>query len=182
MISYENEDFQMKVIVTLHPVNWCLMGVAFSPHLYVHTCLAEALPSGSYEKARLRFAHAETVVPFSCLLGLFLQGSGEDNFRISLSCSLSFPLGIFYFLFIYYPGSCILTWCCSLNVLQNIILYWRKNHWNSLQSLPRGELGGEVLWLHLLGTICLYFIAVQPENQASILFKYCIMSIQYLYL
>ncbi|XP_021769229.1 multiple inositol polyphosphate phosphatase 1-like isoform X2 [Chenopodium quinoa] len=35
----------------------------------------EALPIGSYEKARLRFAHAETVVPFSCLLGLFLQGS-----------------------------------------------------------------------------------------------------------
>ncbi|XP_074276637.1 uncharacterized protein LOC141600322 isoform X2 [Silene latifolia] len=33
------------------------------------------LPNGSYEKARLRFAHAETVVPFSCLLGLFLQGS-----------------------------------------------------------------------------------------------------------
>lgn len=30
---------------------------------------------GSYEKARLRFAHAETVVPFSCLLGLFLDGS-----------------------------------------------------------------------------------------------------------
>ncbi|CAB4313693.1 unnamed protein product [Prunus armeniaca] len=28
---------------------------------------------GSYEKARLRFAHAETVVPFSCLLGLFLD-------------------------------------------------------------------------------------------------------------
>ncbi|KAK1321189.1 hypothetical protein QJS10_CPA03g01091 [Acorus calamus] len=27
-------------------------------------------------KARLRFAHAETVVPFSCLLGLFLHGSG----------------------------------------------------------------------------------------------------------
>ncbi|KAK9683440.1 hypothetical protein RND81_10G141600 [Saponaria officinalis] len=35
----------------------------------------EDLPSGSYEKARLRFAHAETVVPFSCLLGLFLRGS-----------------------------------------------------------------------------------------------------------
>lgn len=32
---------------------------------------------GSYEKARLRFAHAETIVPFSCLLGLFLEGSGE---------------------------------------------------------------------------------------------------------
>ncbi|KAM1406828.1 hypothetical protein ACFXTH_001457 [Malus domestica] len=30
---------------------------------------------GSYEKARLRFAHAETVVPFSCLLGLFLDGT-----------------------------------------------------------------------------------------------------------
>ncbi|KAJ6350408.1 hypothetical protein OIU78_006556 [Salix suchowensis] len=26
---------------------------------------------GSYEKARLRFAHAETVVPFTCLLGTF---------------------------------------------------------------------------------------------------------------
>lgn len=31
----------------------------------------------TYEKARLRFAHAETVVPFTCLLGLFLEGSGE---------------------------------------------------------------------------------------------------------
>ncbi|KAK1321186.1 hypothetical protein QJS10_CPA03g01096 [Acorus calamus] len=31
---------------------------------------------GTFEKARLRFAHAETVVPFSCLLGLFLHGSG----------------------------------------------------------------------------------------------------------
>ncbi|KAK9116079.1 hypothetical protein Sjap_015026 [Stephania japonica] len=30
---------------------------------------------GSYEKARLRFAHAETLVPFSCLLGLFIEGS-----------------------------------------------------------------------------------------------------------
>ena len=39
--------------------------------------LVENLPPGSYEKARLRFAHAETVVPFSCLLGLFLEGSGE---------------------------------------------------------------------------------------------------------
>ncbi|CAI0377959.1 unnamed protein product [Linum tenue] len=35
----------------------------------------EKQPPGSYEKARLRFAHAETVVPFSCLLGLFLEGS-----------------------------------------------------------------------------------------------------------
>ncbi|KAL4556936.1 hypothetical protein LXL04_035103 [Taraxacum kok-saghyz] len=30
---------------------------------------------GSYEKARLRFAHAETLVPFSCLIGLFLDES-----------------------------------------------------------------------------------------------------------
>ncbi|XP_020587419.1 multiple inositol polyphosphate phosphatase 1 [Phalaenopsis equestris] len=28
---------------------------------------------GTFEKARLRFAHAETVVPFTCLLGIFLQ-------------------------------------------------------------------------------------------------------------
>ncbi|KAH9702650.1 multiple inositol polyphosphate phosphatase 1 [Citrus sinensis] len=31
--------------------------------------------SGNYEKARLRFAHAETVIPFTCLLGLFLERS-----------------------------------------------------------------------------------------------------------
>ncbi|GKU92169.1 hypothetical protein SLEP1_g5934 [Rubroshorea leprosula] len=36
---------------------------------------------GSYEKARLRFAHAETVVPFSCLLGLFLEGSEFEQIQ-----------------------------------------------------------------------------------------------------
>ncbi|TYH67800.1 hypothetical protein E1A91_D06G197600v1 [Gossypium mustelinum] len=36
---------------------------------------------GSYEKARLRFAHAETVVPFSCLLGLFLEGSDFERIQ-----------------------------------------------------------------------------------------------------
>uniref|UniRef100_A0A2P2L913 Multiple inositol polyphosphate phosphatase 1 n=1 Tax=Rhizophora mucronata TaxID=61149 RepID=A0A2P2L913_RHIMU len=36
---------------------------------------------GSYEKARLRFAHAETVVPFSCLLGLFLEGSEFEKIQ-----------------------------------------------------------------------------------------------------
>ncbi|KAK8629628.1 hypothetical protein V6N13_078461 [Hibiscus sabdariffa] len=45
---------------------------------------------GSYEKARLRFAHAETVVPFSCLLGLFLEGS--DFERIQKEEPLDFPL------------------------------------------------------------------------------------------
>ncbi|KAG4151526.1 hypothetical protein ERO13_D04G070400v2 [Gossypium hirsutum] len=44
---------------------------------------------GSYEKARLRFAHAETVVPFSCLLGLFLEGS--DFQRIQKEEPLDFP-------------------------------------------------------------------------------------------
>ncbi|KAK1285335.1 hypothetical protein QJS10_CPB20g00237 [Acorus calamus] len=36
---------------------------------------------GTFEKARLRFAHAETVVPFSCLLGLFLRGSGFERIQ-----------------------------------------------------------------------------------------------------
>ncbi|XVE52446.1 hypothetical protein DITRI_Ditri02bG0122900 [Diplodiscus trichospermus] len=44
---------------------------------------------GSYEKARLRFAHAETVVPFSCLLGLFLEGS--DFERIQKEEPLNLP-------------------------------------------------------------------------------------------
>ncbi|ONK77193.1 uncharacterized protein A4U43_C02F4050 [Asparagus officinalis] len=33
----------------------------------------ENLTPGTFEKARLRFAHAETVIPFICLLGLFLE-------------------------------------------------------------------------------------------------------------
>ncbi|KAJ6902349.1 LOW QUALITY PROTEIN: multiple inositol polyphosphate phosphatase 1-like isoform X1 [Populus alba x Populus x berolinensis] len=38
-------------------------------------CVLKSMLLEVYEKARLRFAHAETVVPFSCLLGLFLDGS-----------------------------------------------------------------------------------------------------------
>ncbi|KAL6638134.1 hypothetical protein ACP70R_025706 [Stipagrostis hirtigluma subsp. patula] len=41
----------------------------------------EHRPDGTYEKARLRFAHAETVVPFSCLLGLFLEGSDFEKIQ-----------------------------------------------------------------------------------------------------
>ncbi|GAB2288304.1 hypothetical protein Dimus_022642 [Dionaea muscipula] len=41
----------------------------------------EGLPRGSFEKARLRFAHAETVVPFSCLLGLFLEGAEFEKIQ-----------------------------------------------------------------------------------------------------
>ncbi|KAK7281112.1 hypothetical protein RIF29_08815 [Crotalaria pallida] len=41
----------------------------------------ERRPSGSFEKARLRFAHAETVVPFSCLLGLFLEKSEFEKIQ-----------------------------------------------------------------------------------------------------
>ncbi|CAN1165150.1 Multiple inositol polyphosphate phosphatase 1 [Linum perenne] len=43
---------------------------------------------GSYEKARLRFAHAETVVPFSCLLGLFLGGSEFEKIQKELPLDL----------------------------------------------------------------------------------------------
>ncbi|KAI8564285.1 hypothetical protein RHMOL_Rhmol03G0169600 [Rhododendron molle] len=41
----------------------------------------EGLAPGTYEKARMRFAHAETLVPFSCLLGLFLEGSDFEKIR-----------------------------------------------------------------------------------------------------
>lgn len=49
----------------------------------------EAHPSGSHEKARLRFAHAETIVPFSCLLGLFLEES--EYSRIQREEPLDYP-------------------------------------------------------------------------------------------
>ncbi|XP_043814449.1 multiple inositol polyphosphate phosphatase 1 isoform X2 [Manihot esculenta] len=41
----------------------------------------EVLASGHYEKARLRFAHAETLVPFTCLLGLFLEQSEFEKIQ-----------------------------------------------------------------------------------------------------
>lgn len=48
----------------------------------------EGHPTGSYEKAKLRFAHAETVVPFSCLLGLFLEGSEFEAIQREQSLQL----------------------------------------------------------------------------------------------
>ncbi|KAK9186679.1 hypothetical protein WN944_018067 [Citrus x changshan-huyou] len=53
----------------------------FSLHALISFCLLSSLVQkkkhtpGNYEKARLRFAHAETVIPFTCLLGLFLERS-----------------------------------------------------------------------------------------------------------
>ncbi|XP_073293099.1 uncharacterized protein [Primulina huaijiensis] len=41
----------------------------------------EGLVPGSCEIARLRFAHAETLLPFSCLLGLFLDGSEFEKIQ-----------------------------------------------------------------------------------------------------
>ncbi|KAF6152514.1 hypothetical protein GIB67_030500 [Kingdonia uniflora] len=46
---------------------------------------------GTYEKARLRFAHAETVVPFSCLLGLFRESEGTEFERIQSEQPLELP-------------------------------------------------------------------------------------------
>ncbi|KAJ9553252.1 hypothetical protein OSB04_017297 [Centaurea solstitialis] len=53
------------------------------------TAKEEGHAPGSYEKARLRFAHAETLVPFSCLIGLFLEGSQFD--QIQREEPLKFP-------------------------------------------------------------------------------------------
>ncbi|XP_058075107.1 uncharacterized protein LOC131223669 isoform X2 [Magnolia sinica] len=41
----------------------------------------ENLTPGSSEKARLRFAHAETLIPFTCLLGLFREGSEFERIQ-----------------------------------------------------------------------------------------------------
>ncbi|CAN6467417.1 unnamed protein product [Victoria cruziana] len=37
--------------------------------------------TGTFEKAQLRFAHAETIVPFTCLLGLFLERSEFEKIQ-----------------------------------------------------------------------------------------------------
>ncbi|XP_051143387.1 uncharacterized protein LOC127259815 [Andrographis paniculata] len=42
---------------------------------------ADGLVPGTYEMAKLRFAHAETLLPFSCLIGLFLDGSEFEQIR-----------------------------------------------------------------------------------------------------
>ncbi|XP_051205604.1 uncharacterized protein [Lolium perenne] len=50
----------------------------------------ENYPDGTYEKARLPFANAETLVHFTCLLGLFLEGS--DFEKIQQEEPLDLPL------------------------------------------------------------------------------------------
>ncbi|XP_038892484.1 multiple inositol polyphosphate phosphatase 1 isoform X2 [Benincasa hispida] len=55
------------------------------------TAKEENQAPGSYEKARLRFAHAETILPFTCLLGLFLEGEGHVFKRIQKEQSLQLP-------------------------------------------------------------------------------------------
>ncbi|KAI3497559.1 hypothetical protein L1887_40271 [Cichorium endivia] len=45
------------------------------------TAKEEGYAPGSYEKATLQFAHAETLVPLSCLIGLFLEGSEFDQIQ-----------------------------------------------------------------------------------------------------
>lgn len=56
--------------------------------LAFHLLLVEKQVPGSYEKARLRFAHAETVLPFTCLLGLFLEGEGHGKWFFCMNKAL----------------------------------------------------------------------------------------------
>ncbi|KAL0302182.1 UNVERIFIED_CONTAM: hypothetical protein Scaly_3039900 [Sesamum calycinum] len=56
----------------------------------------DGLVSGSYEMARLRFAHAETLLPFSCLIGLFLDGPGEFLHSLMPSVALLVPSAVLF--------------------------------------------------------------------------------------
>lgn len=51
--------------------------------------------------AKLRFAHAETLLPFSCLIGLFLDGRGEmitvyPFYQLLVACSLGLTFILFW--------------------------------------------------------------------------------------
>ncbi|XP_055832040.1 uncharacterized protein LOC129900966 isoform X2 [Solanum dulcamara] len=48
----------------------------------------EGYAPGIYEKARMRFAHAETLLPFSCLIGLFLEESEFEQIQREESLEL----------------------------------------------------------------------------------------------
>ncbi|TMX02769.1 hypothetical protein EJD97_019941 [Solanum chilense] len=48
----------------------------------------EGYATGIYEKARMRFAHAETLLPFSCLIGLFLEESEFEQIQREESLEL----------------------------------------------------------------------------------------------
>lgn len=121
--------------------------------------LTENLAPGTFEKAILRFAHAETVIPFTCLLGLFIDDSGM------------FDCYIVY----YFPFS--LMWC----YLQISSRFKRRSPWIFLQS-PHGiERGGETLLHHLLETtywlctIAMITILSEGHQRANILSKFSTM-------
>ena len=64
---------------TRHNLNWYMVW-----KLYLLCCFVEKqVPGRLYEKARLRFA--ETVIPFTCLLWLFLEEEGEGILCFSSS-------------------------------------------------------------------------------------------------
>lgn len=69
------------------------MNYKYTVYIVINLLFIEGYAPGSYEKATLRFAHAETLVPFSCLIGLFLEGSGE-YLLVTFIC-------VFFFLYIY---------------------------------------------------------------------------------
>ena len=84
LVTWYNWTVLIALVVQLFENDVWAVSLTLQQFQYCH---AESLPRGSYEKARLRFAHAETVVPFSCLLGLFLEGSGENSFSLDQTVS-----------------------------------------------------------------------------------------------
>lgn len=77
----QNNKFVYMWIYYTPEGNLYLVLYFFYFHLFlicsVHSPPSEGYAPGIYEKARTRFAHAETLLPFSCLIGLFLEESGE---------------------------------------------------------------------------------------------------------
>ena len=72
---------------------------------------------GTYEKARLCFSHAETLIPFTCLLGLFLEQEEGALIILTNKCN---PLICNMLSFSRY----IAFLCHNVNVFQ---WYWTKS-------------------------------------------------------